>query len=229
VSQARSDRLSRENDSFWTFIIESGEESEMYARVNIIFCEHDKVDAAIAHIEGSDRSLVEATSGNRGLATLVDRNAGVVVAMSYWDEPLHSSEAALTRARESAAAAAGGDLVVEGFELADWELASVPAPGAAVRMTRVQLDLATVEDALGRLHHEVMAELSEAAGFCSAELLIDRGSGAGMVVTTWADEDGARGADRLVERLRAQVGERIGVRFPRTEAYSLVQTSAQMV
>jgi hypothetical protein len=191
----------------------------MYARVNIIFGEQDKVDAAIAHIEGSDRSLVEATSGNRGLATLVDRNAGVIVAVSYWDEPLHSSEAALTRAREEAAAAAGGDLVVEGFELADWERASVPAPGAAVRMTRVRFDPAAVADGLGVLHDEVLAHVSKLVGFCSAEVLIDRGSGAGLVVTTWADEDSAGNADRAVERLR------IGA----TEAYSLVRTSAQMV
>jgi hypothetical protein len=201
----------------------------MYARVNIIFGEQDKVDAAIAHIEGSDRLLVEATSGNRGLATLVDRNGGVIVAMSYWDEPLHSSEAALTRAREGAAEAAGGDLVVEGFELADWERASVPVPGAAVRMTRVQLDPATVAEGLGLVHDDVLAQVSGAAGFCSAEVLIDRDSGAGMVVTTWADEDSARGADRLVERLREHAGERIGARFPRTEAYSLVRSSAQMV
>jgi heme-degrading monooxygenase HmoA len=202
----------------------------MYARVNIIFGEQDKVDDAIAHIEGADRSLVEGTSGNRGLATLVDRTAGVVVAMSYWDEPLHSSEASLTRAREGAAAAAGGDLVVEGFELAEWERASVPGPGAAVRVTRVQLDPTTVAEALGLLHDDVLAQVSGAAGFCSAEVLIDRGSGAGMVVTTWADEDSARGADRLVERLRTHAGDRrIGARFPRTEAYSLVRTSARMV
>jgi hypothetical protein len=199
----------------------------MYARVNIIFGEQDKVDAAIAHIEGEDRSLVEATSGNRGLATLVDRSAGVVVAMSYWDEPLHSSEAALTQAREGAAAAAGGDLVVEGFELADWERASAPAPGAAVRMIRVQLDPTTVADGLGILHDEVLTQVAGAAGFCSAEVLIDRDSGAGVVVTTWVDDETARGVDRAVERLQNHTGERSATR-PRTEAYALVRTSARI-
>ena len=80
----------------------------MYARVNIIFGTEAKVGAGVAHIEKSDRDVVEAAAGNRGLTTLVDRKTGVIVAMSYWDDLRHSSEAALTKAREGAAKPAGG-------------------------------------------------------------------------------------------------------------------------
>ena len=90
----------------------------MYARVNIIFGTTAKVGAGVAHIEKSDRDVVEAVAGNRGLTTLVDRKTGVIVAMSYWDDLRHSSEAALTKAREGAAKAAEGALVTESFEVA---------------------------------------------------------------------------------------------------------------
>ncbi len=198
----------------------------MYARVNIIFGAKDRIDAGIARIEGSDRPVVEATSGNQGLATMVDRAAGVIVAMSFWDEPLHSSEASLTRAREAAAAAAGGDLVVERFELAGRTQPSPPRPGAVVRMARVQLDPATMADGLAFFTREVLPTVETVAGFCSAEVLVDRESGTGIIVTAWTDADGADHGERAWEPLRDTATERVGAKFPRTETYTLVRTSA---
>lgn len=126
----------------------------MYGRVNIIFGEKDEVENGVAHLEASDRAAVEATAGNQGLTTLVDREAGMIVAVSYWDALTHSSEAALARAREGAAAAAGGDLIVESYEVVMQERMTAPV-----------------------------------AGFCTAELMIDRGTGNGLLMTTWMRED----------------------------------------
>src|SRR6476646_5459051 len=112
----------------------------MYARVNFIFGTEEKVGPGVAHIKKSDRYVVEAAPGNRGLTTLVDRKTGVIVAISYWDDLGHSSDAALTKAREGAAEAAGGALITEIFEIAVAERLAVPDPGATVQMTRVQLD-----------------------------------------------------------------------------------------
>jgi hypothetical protein len=197
----------------------------MHARVNIIFGEQDKADAGIAHIEGVDRDVVEATSGNRGLTTLVNRETGVIVAISYWDEPLHSSEAALTKARQAAAAAAGGDLVVERYETALAERPSAPAPGAAVRMARLQIEPANSADAVAFVQSEVLARLRDVSGFSSAELLIDHSLGSGVLVTMWDDEQGAAGSESVVSALRHEATERVGAKFPRTEAYTLVRAA----
>lgn len=198
----------------------------MYARVNMIFGAKDRIDAGIARIEDSDRPVVEATRGNQGLATMVDREAGVIVAMSFWDEPLHSSEASLTQEREAAAAAAGGDLVVERFELVGRTQPSPAAPGAVVRMARMQLDPATVADALAYFTRDVLPTVKTAAGLCSAEVLIDRESGTGVIVTAWTDVDSADRGERAWEPLRDTAAERVGAKFPRTETYTLVRTSA---
>jgi hypothetical protein len=198
----------------------------MYARVNMIFGAKDKVDAGIARIEGSDRRVVEATSGNQGLATMVDREAGVIVAVSFWDEPLYSSDASLTQEREAAAAAAGGDLVVERFELVGRTQPSPAAAGAVVRMARVRLDPAAVADGLGLFTREVLPAVEAAAGLCSAEVLIDRESGDGIIVTVWIDADSADRGERELEPLLDTVTERVGAKFPRTETYTLVRTSA---
>jgi len=53
----------------------------MYARVNTIFGTEGKVSAGVAHLEESDRKVVESADGNRGLTTLVDRKTAVIVAI----------------------------------------------------------------------------------------------------------------------------------------------------
>lgn len=198
----------------------------MYARVNMIFGRPDRVEDGLARLEESDRGAVEAAAGNRGLTTAVDRRAGVIVAVSYWDEPDHSSAAALTRARADAVAAAGGDLVVESFEVASQEWVSVPAAGAVVRMVRVRIEPEGVTEALGFLREEMQPRLRTEAGFSGAELMIDRPSGAGMLLTTWTDEVAATQGDTLVERVRDDAARRGGTTFPRTETYALVRAGA---
>ena len=199
----------------------------MHARVNIIFGERDKVEAGIAHLEESDRAVVEATAGNRGLTTLVDREAGMIVAVSYWDDLPHSSKAALTRAREGAAAAAGGDVIAETYEVAAEDRLAQPAPGAAVRLWRVQIEPARVADGVAFVRDELLPQLRASAGLCSAELLLDRGPGSGLLLTAWTGEDAAAAADAALSGSDDRAVEQAGTKFPRIEKYSLVRTSGQ--
>ena len=198
----------------------------MYARVSIIFGTEDQVGPGVAHIEKSDRDAVEAAAGNRGLTTLVDRKTGVIVAMSYWDDLRHSSEAALTKAREGAAKAAGGALVTESFEVAVAERPAVPDPGATVQMTRVQLDPVRVDAGLAFVRDELLQRLSACSGLCTAELLIDRVIGNGLLVTTWTDEGAAGRAQAVLDGLRRDAEAGAGATFPRSESYMLVWRSA---
>ena len=198
----------------------------MYARVNIIFGTEDKVGPGVAHIEKSDRYVVEAAPGNRGLTTLVDRKTGVIVAISYWDDLGQSSEATLTKAREGAAEAAGGALITENFEIAVTERRAVPDPGATVQMTRVQLDPARLDAGLAFVRDELLQRLSACSGLCSAELLIDRVIGNGLLVTTWTDQEAARRAQAILDGLRRDAETAAGATFPRSESFMLIWRSA---
>jgi hypothetical protein len=197
----------------------------LYARVNIIFGEKDKTDDGIAHIEGIDRDVVEATTGNRGLTTVVDRSGGVIVAISYWDEPLHSSEAPLTKARQAAAAAAGGDLVVERYELAFDDRPSTPPAGAVVRMARVQIEPAAIADVVAFLRTDLLPQLRTISGFHGVEMLIDDSTGSGVLMTIWNDEQGAIRSDTAITALQDEAGHRFGAKFPRTETYTMVRAA----
>lgn len=199
----------------------------MYARVNIIFGRQDKIDEGIAYLEESDRPAVEATEGNEGLTTFMDRQGGVIVAVSYWDEPSHSSAAALTRARDGVAAAAEGDLVVETYEVLPQEGMADAAPGAVVHMTRVQIEQAKITDGIGLLRDEVLPQLRAGAGFCSGECLVDRHAGTALLLTVWRTENDATRTEAVLDRNRDQAVERFGTKFARTESYSLVSNSAR--
>lgn len=201
----------------------------MYARVNIIFGERGRVDAGVAHIEGVDRTVVEAAGGNRGLTTLVDRDAGIIAAVSYWNEPSHGSEAALTQAREAAAEAARGDLVVEGFEVAVSERARTVEPGDVARIVRLHVEPARVADGIVYVREELLPLLRGIAGFGSAELLVDPAIGRGMLTTTWADHAGAAQLDTVLAVREDDAADVAGMRFTRTEGYTVVRDAAQPV
>jgi len=196
----------------------------MFARANSIFGQLDRIEDGVAHLEGSDRAVVEATPGNRGLTTLVDRSAGVIVALSYWDELAQSSEAALTRAREGAALAARGDLVVEAFEVKAQEGASAGVPAPAVRLTRFWLESTKVAAGLELLDEEVLPRLRGGHGFCGAEILHDPSTGNGLLLTTWADDGAAECVGTAVGEISEQAHQ-VGMTFPRTESYALVRSS----
>jgi len=199
----------------------------MYARVNIIFGTKGKVGAGLTHLEKSDRGVVESAAGNRGLTTLVDRKAGVVVAMSYWDDLRRSCEAVLTEARKGAATAAGGVLVTESYEVALAEQPAEADPGAVVQMTRVQLEPARLDVGLAFIRDELVRHLSAGSGLCGAELLIDREAGAGLLVTTWTDQDATDRAQAVLDEHRSEAEQRAGATFPGSESYLLVRRSAR--
>jgi hypothetical protein len=93
-------------------------------------------------------------------------------------------------------------------------------------MTRVQLDPARVDAGLAFVHDELLQRLSAGSGLCSAELLIDRVVGNGLLVTAWTDQEAAGRAQALLDGLGGDAEAVAGAKFPRSESYMLVWRSA---
>jgi hypothetical protein len=195
----------------------------VYVRVNTIFGPTDRIEAGITQIEGPDRAAVEATRGNRGLTTMVDREAAVIIAISYWDAPDRSSEAELTRARQNAVAAADGDLVAENLVLAFDERASISEPGSTMRLTSAQLAASHSAGGLTYLREEVLSRFRATAGFQHAQVLVDHGCGYALLITAWQDEDHAVKADAILDALRTDARHRAHLDLSSTQSYTLVR------
>lgn len=202
----------------------------MHVRINTLHGDKGQVDAAVEFVEGTARPAVEAAAGCRGLATLVDREAGVTFVASYWEsaDAMRDSEPVVAEARERAGAVGGGDVTVERYEVAIARRLSKPAPGAPTRMLRSEQDPATTDESIAVYRDELLPQLLAIPGLCSVQLVVDRESGKGMSITAWTDDAAVAGAQEALERLRAVATDRLNVRFTGVDSYTMVNSTVRM-
>jgi hypothetical protein len=195
----------------------------MFIRFVTIAGEKAKADAALDFMEKSVRPRVEASSGNKGLATLIAADEGLTVGASYWsdDSAMEAAEEELASLRQQAAAVAGGTLRSEEYEVAGFFRQATPSSGAVVELARFELDLTKLEQVVAIFNEDSVRCLKAAAGFYCAQLFIDREFGHGMVGTSWEDESSARAFRISARELRAQLAQRAAVTVLDPEFYRL--------
>jgi len=201
----------------------------MFARYTTVRCDHDKIEAAIEYVDGEVRAAVEATPGNLGFAVAADPAGGRLIGASYWDsrESMTNAESALAESRARAASTAGGEVSMERFEMAVGFRHSIPARGALLRLSRFQVELARVDEAITNIREGSVPHVKGADGLCSFQLLLDRDTGSGMVVSSWEKPAAADAFWPTAEQLRARTTERVGVRFLDIENYTVIRTSVR--
>ena len=202
----------------------------MFARYTTVRGEPDKIEAAIEYVDGEARAAVEATAGNLGFAVLADLAGGRLIGASYWDsrESMTSAESALAETRTRAASTAGGELSMERFEVVVGFRHSIPSRGALARLSRFQVEPARVDEAITSIGEESVPRVKGADGLCSFQLLLDRDTGSGMVVSSWENKAAADAFWPTAEQLRARATERAGVRFVDVADYTMIRTSVRL-
>lgn len=200
----------------------------MFVRLTTITGENSTLDATVDFVEGTGRPRIEACEGNRGFATFTA--AGTVVGASYWvdESAMRASLEVLGPLREQGAAVAGGRVSTEAYEMVVGFRRSIPARGATVRLARSQSDPARLDAGVATFRDDAAPRIKGAPGLCSVQLLVDRGSGRGMVATAWEDERAAEDFWPTASDLRAQATRRAGTTFAEVEVYSMVRTSVQL-
>jgi len=202
----------------------------MFARYTNVRGDPSRIDAAIDYADGPARAAVESTEGNRGFAVIADTERGRLVGASYWDsaEALQASEAALADTRAAAAAALAGEVTIESFEVVVGFRHSFPARGALVRLGPLTVPPARVEETISLMNEENVPRVKGAAGLCSFQMVLDRATGAGMVVSAWESHDAATAFWPIAEQLRARASDRVGVRFTPPEDYTMIRSTVRL-
>ena len=202
----------------------------MFARYTTVRGDPDKIEAAIEYVDGEARAAVEAAAGNRGFAVLADLARGWLIGASYWDsrESMTNAESALAESRARGAGTAGGEVSMERFEVVVGFRHSIPARGALTRLSRFQVEPTRVDEAITNMREESVPRVKGADGLCSFQLLLDRDTGSGMIVSSWENQAAADAFWPTAEQLRARAAERAGVRFLDVENYTVVQTSVRL-
>jgi hypothetical protein len=195
----------------------------MFVRFVTIAGEKAKTDAALDFMENSVRPRIEASAGNKGLATLIAADQGLTVGASYWsdDVAMEAAEEALASVRQQVAVVAGGTLRIEEYEIAGYFRQATPTSGAVAELARFELDVTKLDQVVAIFNEDSVRCLKAAAGFCCAQLFIDREFGHGMVGTSWEDESSARAFRIPARELRAQLAQRASVTILGSELYRL--------
>ena len=167
----------------------------MYTRV-ITITEADDIDGGIAFIRDTVVPLLRQQHGYRGLTVSTDRAGRTVGVLSMWETEADrdASNSAVAKARQEGLGVIGGDLRVENFELLVDEIATLPAPGSALMVTRVSMDPAKVEENLAFFKSDVLPRITAHSGFLALRNMMNRETGEGLVGAAWSDEASMKSA-----------------------------------
>lgn len=151
----------------------------MFARSTTIQARMSSLDDGIAHIRDVVMPALGGIDGCVGLSLLVDRQSGRCIATSSWQsrEAMRASEHAIRPIRDEASKIFGASPHVEEWEIAVLHRDHRAHEGACVRAAWFHVDPAQVDRAIDVYKLGSLPAIEDLAGFCSASLLVDRGSG----------------------------------------------------
>jgi len=122
---------------------------------------------------------LEGFDGYVGLSLLVDRSSGDCITTSAWktDETMRASTSAVREIRSRAAQTFGGNPDVDEWEIAVIHRDHRAAADACVRVTWAKVIPDRVGPGIEMFRTTVLPALKALEGYCSASLLVSRGSG----------------------------------------------------
>jgi heme-degrading monooxygenase HmoA len=169
------------------------------------------MDAGVAFLRDKVVPELKGQKGFRGLTASGNRTTGDFGILGLWDslEDLNASDSAVSKLRQEAMAAIGGEISVETMEQMVGEVARPQdLVGSPLRIVRVKMDPAKVDDHVAFFRSDVLPELKAAPGFLAVRNMVDRSTGEGVVGTIWADDDSMKASEATAEERRQRAADR---------------------
>ena len=195
----------------------------MYVRMYLLTGDPARLTKATQYLEETARPQVESQLGSRGLGVLSNADLGVCLMATYWDsaDAMTASEPAAELSRTEVTGLMDGTVSAEHYEVAVFIRQARPGPGAGVRMTRIDVDPARVSVAIEEFRHSAGPALLDMPGLCSAQFLVDRGTGHCVAATTWEDMEMMASTRSPVATLRTDLSEVTHARVAAVQEYML--------
>ena len=193
----------------------------MFARsVTISQADPSTIDNGIAYVR--DVVMPELTLlGCLGMSLVVDRRSGQVITTSSWEtrDALDRTRAAMAPYRAEAAELMAGDLTI-----ADWEVAMMHRDHDAFDLAACRITWARTPDVDGVLEWfraATLPSISEAMGFCSVSVFVDRQRGAVCVTTTFDSRATLEDSRARAHANRLRMAEFVEVEFTDVREFDL--------
>jgi heme-degrading monooxygenase HmoA len=166
--------------------------------------------------------MVTALDGCVGLSMLVDRESGRCIVTSSWEtrEAMEASAEQVRDARGRAGEMLGGEPQVEEWEVAVMHRVHPTHEGACCRVTWVELQGGDAERLLEDYKREVLPQIEQLEGFCSASLLVDRVTGRGCGSVAFESREAMERTREQSAKIR-ETGMNLAVRITDVEEFEL--------
>ena len=176
----------------------------MHARSCTIHARSSALDAGIEYIHDTVWPALSGLDGYVGLSLLVDRLTGRCIATTAWrtEEAMNASRRPTQELRDRVAHILGGSPTVDEWEIAALHRENHSGPGACVRVTWARVEPELAERAIDGYRLATIPALTELDGFCSASLLVDRGSGFGVASAAFDSPEALRSSRTASEAIK---------------------------
>ncbi|MCV7363975.1 hypothetical protein [Mycolicibacterium neworleansense] len=174
----------------------------MFARSTTIAARTQAVNTGIAHVRDEVMPALDSVDGCVGLSLMVNRESGQCVLTTAWRsaDAMHASAAAIAPMRHRVVEVFAGTATVDEWEIAVVHREQYSGPGACVRATWLRTRPELFDRAVEFYRTSVLPAMEDLEGFCSASLMLDRGSGRAVSSATF---DSVEAMDRNRDQARA--------------------------
>lgn len=159
----------------------------VFARSTTIAARTRAVNAGIAHVRDEVMPAIDTIDGCVGLSLMVNRESGECVLTTAWrsEEAMLASADAVAPMRHRVVEAFEGTATVDEWEIAVVHREQYSGPGACVRATWLRTRPELFDRAVEFYRTSVLPAMEDLEGFCSASLMLDRGSGRAVSSATF--------------------------------------------
>ena len=182
----------------------------MFVRVSTV-TGAENIDAGVAFLRDNAIPELRGQKGFRGLTVSANRATGDLGIIGLWDsrEELEASDSAVSKVRQEAMKAIGGQISVAVMEQLYVEVvAPQDMVGRALRVVQTKMDPAKVDEQIEFFKSTVVPTLRATPGFLAVRNMVDRATGEGGVGTIWTDEKSREAAEASAKERQQMAAER---------------------
>lgn len=202
----------------------------MYVRVNMAAGDPARLAETTRFLEAEARPLVDVQPGSRGIGVLSNAELGLCLVASYWDseDAMTASEQVVQVSRKELAERLRGTVTVEHYEVPIFVRRRVPSPGAGMRITRIEVNPASLDTLIEEFRRTGVPALLNMPGLCGTQLMADRLTGRCIVATAWEDMAALAANRSAVSTLRTNFADLTHAMIRSVEEYRLEFTSVRV-
>jgi quinol monooxygenase YgiN len=183
----------------------------MYARSTTVRGNPQAMDDGISYVRDKVMPAVQQMDGCVGLSLLAERETGRCIVTTSWadHEALKASADGVMTMRQRAAEIMGGPAEVQEWEVALMHRLHTAHHGACARVIWSDGDPADADRMLDTFRMGVLPKLDDLPGCCSVSLMIDRGTGRGVLTTTYDSPQDMAAAREAAASMREEFAQQM--------------------